>query len=96
MAGQIDRLIAVTQLPNVRFGIVPSGIDLPAPAQHGFWLFDDGLLYIEVLHTELTTRDADDVQLYRDYLAALWTADAEGEDARATLLRVQSDLAQTG
>jgi transcriptional regulator with XRE-family HTH domain len=90
LPGQIDRLIALTHLSNVRLGIVPLNAELPAPPLHGFWLFDDELLSVEVMHTELTTRDPDDVQLYLDFADALWEVADEGEAARARLLRVLS------
>ncbi|WP_033290440.1 helix-turn-helix domain-containing protein [Amycolatopsis jejuensis] len=87
MAGQIDRLIAVTHLRNVRVGIVPLDAELEFPPLHGFWLFDDELLSAEAIHTDIVTRDSEDVQLYCDYVAALWKVAAEGDDAREILNR---------
>ncbi|MEV0067728.1 MULTISPECIES: hypothetical protein [unclassified Amycolatopsis] len=49
-----------------------------------------------MLHTEVVTRDPDDVRQYRDYLDAMWEVAAEGEAARAVLLRAQGDLALAG
>lgn len=91
--GEIDRLIALTHLQTVRVGIVPADAELAAPPLHGFWLFDDELLTVEVFHTEVATSDPDDVQLYRRVVDALWTVAAEGEAARTLLQRVLGDLA---
>jgi hypothetical protein len=76
--------------------VVPLDAELPVPPLHGFWLFDDELLTIEVLHTEITTSDPTDVQLYRSTVDALWTAAAEGDVARAVLQRVLGDIAPAG
>lgn len=95
-AGQIDRLIAVTHLQTVRLGIVPLDAELAVPPLHGFWLFDDELLSVEVLHTEITTSDPGDVKLYRDAVDALWQVAAEGEAARTLLQRVLGDLDPAG
>lgn len=96
MAGQVDRLIAATQLPNLRLGIIPVDVQVPYVPMHGFWLFDDDLLNVEMLHTEITTRDPDDIRLYRKYFADMWAVAAEGEAARGTLQRVLGDLASAG
>ncbi|WP_134667825.1 helix-turn-helix transcriptional regulator [Amycolatopsis sp. CFH S0078] len=93
MAGQVDRLIAATQIPNLRLGVIPLDRQLPYVPMHGFWLFDDELLTAEMLHTEVTTRDPEDVRLYRHYLAGMWAVAAEGEAARTLLQRVLGDLA---
>ncbi|WP_020658411.1 helix-turn-helix domain-containing protein [Amycolatopsis benzoatilytica] len=93
MAAQADRLLAATQNPNLRLGIIPVGVQVPYVLLHGFWLFDDELLIAEMLHTEVTTRDPEDVRLYRRYLADMWEVAAEGEAARTLLQRVLGDLA---
>ncbi|WP_329064849.1 helix-turn-helix domain-containing protein [Amycolatopsis sp. NBC_01480] len=95
-AGQIDRLIAVTYLHTVRLGVVPLDAELPVPLLHGFWLFDDELLSIEVMHTELTTSDPDDVAIYTGLVEDLWEVAEEGDQARAMLLRILGNLAPSG
>ncbi|UUV34359.1 helix-turn-helix transcriptional regulator [Amycolatopsis roodepoortensis] len=88
MAGQIDRLVAATALPTVRFGIVPLGVRLQFPPLNGFWSFDDSALGVETFHTEIVTTDVDDVQPYNRFLSAAWDVAAEGDDARTLLLRL--------
>ncbi|RSD22024.1 helix-turn-helix domain-containing protein [Amycolatopsis eburnea] len=91
MAVQLDRLVAATAQSNVQFGIVPLGVELPFTPLHGFWILDD-LLNVELLHTEVNTRDPADVELYRGYLDAMWEVAAKGDEARALLLAVLSDV----
>lgn len=87
MAGQYDRLMALIGARTVRFGIVPLDVQLPAPPMHGFSILDD-LVTVEVLNTEVSTRDPDDVKMYGDVLDAMWQVAAEGDDARAILTRL--------
>ncbi|HEV7981104.1 DUF5753 domain-containing protein [Amycolatopsis sp.] len=67
MAGQVDRLLAVIGVPNVRFGIVPLGVQLRYPVLHGFWMLDDWV-GVEVVNTEITTREPEDAQVYSDLM----------------------------
>lgn len=87
MAGQLDRLVAVTGLPNVRFGILPFDVQLPFAPVHGFWLLDD-FLSVETLHTEIATRDPEDIRPYSTFFSAMWRHAAERELARALLLGI--------
>ncbi|MEE1739536.1 helix-turn-helix transcriptional regulator [Streptomyces sp. BE147] len=64
MALQLDRLISVSRLPNVSMGIVPSGRRMPDFPMTCFSLHDDRLVIVETFHSEVTTRDPKDVQLY--------------------------------
>lgn len=92
MLGQIDRLITVQGLPALRFGIIPLGRQLPAAVAHNFVMKDDTVI-VELINTEFTTRDPDDVELYRRYFDTLWEVAAEGDAARVILTRAASDLA---
>ncbi len=87
MAGQIDRLVTATALPAVRFGILPLGVRLTFPPLHGFWLFDDEILNVDTFHTEIVTRDPEDVRPYQRFKDAAWEHAVVGEKARALLLR---------
>jgi hypothetical protein len=89
MAGQMDRLLALFGVRNVRFGIVPLGVRLRYPAMHGFWMLDD-LISIEVTNTEITTKDPADMKLYSDLLGLLWESAVEGDRARALVLEVSA------
>ncbi|MQA08435.1 MAG: helix-turn-helix domain-containing protein [Pseudonocardiaceae bacterium] len=91
MIGQLDRLQSLLELSNVRLGILPLDLQLPAPVMHGFWMLDD-LVTIEVTNTEIATREPGDVKLFSDMLAALWKVAAEGDEAQAVLRRVADEL----
>jgi transcriptional regulator with XRE-family HTH domain len=52
MLGQIDRLANLSRLPNITFGIIPFGTELPVTPIHGFLLLDD-MAYIETHASEI-------------------------------------------
>jgi len=91
MAGQLDRLVAASNIPHIRFGIVPLNRTLPFVPVHGFWLLDD-VLFAEVLHTEVVSRDPTDVRMYVGFLDEMWSVAVEGDEARALLLEVLAEL----
>nr|WP_262391549.1 helix-turn-helix transcriptional regulator [Nocardiopsis sp. CNR-923] len=41
MAGQLDRLVALSTAPGLRFGVIPFTEPLAKAPLHGFWIFDD-------------------------------------------------------
>jgi hypothetical protein len=58
---------------------------------HGFWIFDDRLVLVETLSSEISLRDSEDVGLYVRHFDRLWQA-ATGADARALLTAALRDL----
>jgi transcriptional regulator with XRE-family HTH domain len=91
MRGQIDRLMTLADLPNLRLGVIPLGTVMPVMIMHDFSIRDDEVL-IELGHTEMITSNEHDVALYRSILDRLWPVAAEGDDTRALLARVAADL----
>lgn len=84
MLGQIDRLISLLGLPNVRIGIIPLGTRLPVISMHGYAILDDEVT-VEINHTEVAVTDPEDVDLYEDITKQLWGVAVRGEKARAVL-----------
>ncbi|WP_432845953.1 helix-turn-helix domain-containing protein [Amycolatopsis sp. CA-161197] len=95
LRAQIDRLLNLIGLAHVRLGIVPLDALQPTITMHGFTIHDDTVI-VEINHAELTVTDADDVALYNDIVDRLWDVAAEGEDARAVLMRVQRAIYPSG
>jgi transcriptional regulator with XRE-family HTH domain len=85
MVAQIDRLMTVAELPNVRFGVISLDTRLPAVPMHGYWIIDD-VVMVETVAGEITTPDPDEVALYRRLTDRLWEAAAEGDEARSILV----------
>lgn len=92
MLGQLDRLISLSGLPNVKFGIV--GFETPyavAPA-HGFWLLDDERVMVETFSAELNLAGPQEIELYRGVFDAMATTASYGRQAREIIKRVVDDL----
>jgi len=95
LRGQLDRLLAVAGLANVELAVLPFGTQLPFPAMHGFWLYDDRLVLVDTVSAELALRDQDDVLLYERLFELLWEQAAPGaEAAQLIALASQSPLAR--
>jgi transcriptional regulator with XRE-family HTH domain len=64
MRGQLDRLFAVSTLPNVAFGVIPFGTELPANPINGFWIYDESMVGVATMTKDLNLRDPDDIAFY--------------------------------
>lgn len=66
MIGQISHLRELLlRHANVVLGIIPEGTTMPIPPLHGFTLFGDSLVVIDVYNTGLISRGRSDVRQYR-------------------------------
>lgn len=85
LAEQIDRLVSLTHMPNVRIGIIPVGTRTPTTAMNTFTVYDASLVTVETHTGSLVLRDDRDV---RSYLAAFSSCEScaiFGDCARAKL-----------
>jgi transcriptional regulator with XRE-family HTH domain len=92
MLGQLDRLISLSGLPNVKFGII--GFTTPytvAPA-HGFWLLDEERVMVETYSAELNLAGPQEIELYRGIFDSMAAAASYGRQAREIIKRVIDDL----
>ncbi|MEZ0072503.1 helix-turn-helix domain-containing protein [Planotetraspora sp. GP83] len=91
MRGQLDRLLAVTTLPNVEFGIVPFEAPLPAALVNAFWIYNDSMVGVATRTKDLVLRDPDDVAFYAQAFEEFCEVAAYGDAARAVIVRVLDD-----
>jgi hypothetical protein len=85
MRGQLDRLRAISGLDTVELAVVPFKVELPMSTSHGFWIFDERLVLVETLSSELSLRDAEDVQLYVRHFERLWEVAVRDEEMRTLI-----------
>ncbi|MFI6587078.1 helix-turn-helix domain-containing protein [Embleya sp. NPDC050493] len=64
MAGQIDRIVSVSRLPNVDIRIVPMNVDQNDIANHSFVIRDNRMVTLETVHAKIVVTDPRDVDLY--------------------------------
>ncbi|MGW4891257.1 Scr1 family TA system antitoxin-like transcriptional regulator [Kitasatospora sp. NPDC004240] len=85
MAAQLDHLAAVSLLPSVRLGVIPSAGHLPLPPMNVFTVYDSALVTAEVAAGVLVFRDPGDVRVHLDAFRTFEGYAIWGDDARAQL-----------
>jgi transcriptional regulator with XRE-family HTH domain len=83
MALQLDRLVSLSKLPNVRIGVLPLSTQVGHGPFHTFVLYDKHLVTIELFTGLLALRDPKDTDYYHslfDFFSghALWADKARG------------------
>jgi transcriptional regulator with XRE-family HTH domain len=94
MRGQLDRLLAVTTLPNVEFGILSFEAMLPSAPLHGYWIYDDRMVVAATRTKEIILKNAEDIAFYARNFEEYCEVASYGEDARAVIMRVLADYAK--
>ncbi|MBE3009726.1 helix-turn-helix domain-containing protein [Microbispora sp. NEAU-D428] len=94
MRGQLDRLIAVTTLPNVEFGLLPFEAQLPSALMNSFWIYDDCMVGVATRTRDLLLRDAEDIAFYAQAFEEFCEVAAFRDDARALIVRALDDYAR--
>jgi len=92
LAGQLDRLIAVTSLPNVEFGIIPFIGAVPVFPICMFQIYDTELVAIESLTGEQQVNEPDQIALYDRFFTLLRESAAYERDAVALIHRALAQL----
>ncbi|MGH3550101.1 MAG: helix-turn-helix domain-containing protein [Pseudonocardiaceae bacterium] len=93
MLGQLDRLISLTSLRNVRLGIISNETQYVVDPRHGFWLYNSDLVRVETYSAELNLRQPQEIELYSSTFDKLAAVARYGGAARAIITRVIDDLA---
>ena len=93
MLGQLDRLIALSQLPNVRLGVIGFATPYATSPWHGFWIYDDERVLVETFSAALDLRQPPEIDLYANAFEQLANVASYGRPARAVITRVIEDLA---
>lgn len=85
MTGQIGHLISMTTLPAIRVGIIPFSAPLKIGPMHGFYMYDDKLVLVELFTAGLNVSQADEIGGYERVFGHLANAAVYGADARTIL-----------
>ena len=95
MLAQLDRLVSLSTLPNVRFGIIGFDARYAIGPWHGFWLRDDERVVVETYSAELTLVQPEEIDLYRKVFDHFASLARHGHLAREIIVRVADELAAT-
>ncbi|MFD5627168.1 helix-turn-helix domain-containing protein [Streptomyces sp. NPDC127072] len=85
MAMQIDRLVSLTHLPNVRLGVIPLRGHTPIAPMDTFTVYDDTLATSENTAGVTVFRDPRDIDTYLELFATLEGYALFGEEVRGLL-----------
>jgi transcriptional regulator with XRE-family HTH domain len=92
MLAQLDRLVALSAMRNVRLGIIPFETPYSVAPAHGFWLLDEDLVIVETFSAELNLAQPPEIALYSAIFDRLAAIASYGRDARAVITRVMEEL----
>ncbi|MGR6916572.1 helix-turn-helix domain-containing protein [[Actinomadura] parvosata] len=91
MRGQLDRLLAVSTLPNVEFGVIPFATELPANPVNGFWIYNEAMVAVATMTKDLILRDPDDIAFYVRAFDDYAKAAEFGEAGREVIISILHD-----
>jgi hypothetical protein len=92
MAGQLDRLMAMTSVPAVRMGIIASRAPRATGIHSSFWIFDDSRVQVETPSALLVVTQPAEVSIYAQGFDALQRSAAYGRNARELIARSLREL----
>ncbi|MET7533791.1 helix-turn-helix domain-containing protein [Streptomyces goshikiensis] len=92
LAGQVDRIVSVSRLPNVDIRVVPLDAAQPDVPGHSFVIRDDRVVTVETTHAEMVVTDPRDVALYVDKFERFSGVALSGGDMRTMLGRIRDEL----
>jgi transcriptional regulator with XRE-family HTH domain len=93
MLGQLDRLMAISTMRNVKLGIIGFKTQYVTDPRHGFWVYDDHVVQFESYSAEINLRQPQEIELYTGIFEHLAAVASYGAAARAIITRVMEELA---
>lgn len=93
MLAQLDRLVSLTALPNIRLGIIGSETQYIVGPWHGFSLRDNERVLVETFSAELNLVQPPEIALYSKIFEQFAAVASYGRSARAIITRAIDDLA---
>jgi transcriptional regulator with XRE-family HTH domain len=89
---QLDRLMSLSALPNVRLGIIDFATQYVVGPWHAFWLRDDTRVTIETFSAELNLAQPQEIALYASIFEQMAEVASYGRPARAIITRIIDEL----
>lgn len=93
MLAQLDRLISLSTLPNVRLGVVSSETQYVVGPWHGFWLRDNERVLVETFSAELNLVQPPEIALYSNIFEQFSAIASYGRSARTIITQMADELA---
>jgi putative ribosome biogenesis GTPase RsgA len=93
MLGQLDRLMAISSMRNIKLGVIGFTTQYVTDPRHGFWLLDNDLVRVETYSAELNLRQPQEIELYNRIFEQHAAVASYGAAARAIIGRAMEALA---
>ena len=93
MLGQLDRLMAISSMRNIKLGVIDFKTQYVTDPRHGFWLLDSDLVRVETYSAELNLRQPQEVELYSRIFEQHAAVASYGTAARTIISRAMEELA---
>lgn len=89
---QLDRLMSLSALPNVKLGIIGFETQFIVGPWHAFWLRDDKRVTIETFSAELNLAQPQEIELYAGIFEQMAAVARYGRSARTIITRIMDEL----
>jgi transcriptional regulator with XRE-family HTH domain len=96
MLAQLDRLMSLSTLPNVRLGIISADTQYVVGPWHGFWLRDNERVLVESFSAELNLVQPPEIALYSKIFEQFAAAASYGRSAREIIANIADERAGEG
>ncbi|MYW91677.1 helix-turn-helix domain-containing protein [Amycolatopsis rubida] len=93
MIGQLDRLMAISTMRNVKLGVIGFKTQYATDPRHGFMMLDDFLVRFESYSAELNLKQPHELELYASIFEHHAAVASYGAAARTIIGRVMEELA---
>jgi transcriptional regulator with XRE-family HTH domain len=93
MVGQLDRLLNISTMRNIKLGIIDFQTQYVVDPRHGFWLLDNDLARVETYSAELNLRQPQEIELYSNIFEQLAAVASYRAAARSIIGRAMDELA---
>lgn len=95
MLGQLDHLVSMTSMPNVKLGVIDFDTTYVVAPAHGFWVPDEDRVMVETFSAELNLAQPHEIGLYGTIFDSLAAIASYGRSARSIITDVIDHLART-
>lgn len=94
LVDQLDRLLAVSVMPRVHLGIIPTRAAHRFLPLHGFWILDAREVRIETISAEVTLTQPQEVEVYGRAFDRLAESAVYGRNARRLITEALDELSR--
>lgn len=92
LVGQLDKLLALSSLPQVHLAIIPTRAKHEYLPLHGFWILDTREVLVETVSAEIKLTQPREIALYVRAFERMASSAVSGKESRALIARTIDKL----